>query len=155
MGKLNLSECFKIHAVTLDLEDYHNILSEKNDKSKEAINRLAYKDLVKYANLVKTDFMSYNDKGEIQYKSLVEIFMEKNPKELFIQNMYENIKYIIEIEASATLTIEKINNKIDTLTKTLNEDKRFEIKNKLEDISYKELMDVLKSKDSLRGFIAN
>jgi hypothetical protein len=154
MGNDNLNHCFRVHAKAFGLqEDYLPILAEKNEISKKKIEKLNYEDLVKYSNLVKSDFESYDRNGEVQFKSLVEILTEIPPENEFLKRILENAKYIIELEAFATTTIIKLNNKIDSYYKTLQTDLRVQAKMKLNEINYEGLMYILKSKDNLRDFI--
>ena len=156
MINANINQYLKKHAGSYGLQDdYLLILAEKNEKSKKKIEQLNYDELIQYSNFVKTDFKFYDEYGKVQFQSLIGILHEASPSNSALQNMLKNAKYIIELEAFATTTIEKLHNKIDSFNKTLSPNHRLQVKRKLNIISYEGLVNILKSERELRNFITN
>lgn len=150
----NFNQCLRTHASNLNLNNYTSILALEPQLAKEEIDKLNFDSLLKYSELVQEPFKSYNHQGEIQYKSLVKMLTELDPAVSKIQEMFEVVKYIIEVEFTMSLSVDKISTKIEAMTH-LTESIRSKVREKLKIISHNELKVIFQSQESLTTFLRN
>ncbi len=149
---MTLNQCFSAYAKSLGIENYLSILADKPEIAKNKIDNLTFELLKRYAKLVRDNFLSFNEEGNVQHKSLLEILTDSSPESSIMKNIFNNAIYINGLEFSAKITIEKITKKID-LIKIIDHTKKRKLKNKLEIISYNELIEITKSYHSLTNFL--